>query len=1765
MRAVKPSRRGQHVEQDRSDITNRISGGVSGPAIQAHSITGGVHVHLHAVKAAVQPVPRQPSPSGWAELPELPDEVRSLLQAQVQAAKELPYRLPGAKRPSLATVYVRQDLGSSTEEPISDQPRPEPILDARGQLVDPPNGPVLRAAVRPPARKVREALDDDDYLLVTGGPGQGKSTLSLRVAANAAEQWASPDPDAAPLDEPVVPLRLTARVLAARLDLTFPEALAESARAEYNAMVASPLRASVLSERVAGCRWLLLVDGLDEIADRAERDRLVSVLAAWASHADSPYRFVLTTRPIEGAALAPLQRIGVARYELQSFDEKALRSFADSWFESVDLGYRFVRQIRKAHLDELVRVPLLATIAAIIFEKHRSRPLPDNQYELYGSYLRYLRTAHPVAPSPFDGVHDALLEHLGRVRLEEDTSLVTAAQNWIGQHIPNLAGNWQEELVTYLTASGLLIRRGDDLRFLHHSFAEHLAATAKARLLPERFLPEHVNFAGLLHAARPPERGLHARAVLLHYTRLNTAEADRLINWLHTGGPDQHLLAARLLAAHTPAGPDVVNAFLATVRAWAMTTQYPGEDILAQASRAGHHPDLPSWLTALMRDEDAPWPSRIEAATALSTRLRGPDTPEAVALLRDVVDGTSASVKDRLAAAEALVDCGTDEREAAERGLRSVLADPSATGWICRNAAVVLAGFDGTARAYAVEALTRLLDDPWTPDDELADAASGLVEIGVDHHERCAEIFRMILVNRTDYSAGLRDAAIGLASLGPRHLADSVSALTRLITDRRIDRLYRIMIADVFTELGPQHRAAAGEHLLAISSEFDVTPSERQQVAGYLAQIGLTNQAIALLRATLADQEAMLNARLWTAQGLANVGPEHHEEAARILREVADHPFVTATDRAGALGKLAALGVPYRTPALAELHDVLVDRNMEPSFRNAAAQELIKLGPEFHEDVANHILEIALYHPDPDVRADSWRALRNLGTQYRDQASVALLALTRTEETASWESHRSNWMPYIGEIVDNESLATALTEAFRDPNRSGETRMEAACRLVGVGKQFHRIALDGAVELLRSWTAPDPKIVFVASGFSRLGAAPRVEFANAMRAIASHPFATPTTVCRVAEAMERLDYRNDPQIITALRGIVSDDVVDPDIRGEAAVVLTRAIQEAQDDIVAVTMRSEPKLAYAWQREISDIAALGADVVPRLHALLTDVDTKRPVRESAAATLAQLHRDPRGEALSELRTQASDELLEFMWRTDAMLRLAQLDPTTRGEAITYHRAVLDDVRQPVRDRCEAAYQLAQLDKSLSTEALTALRRFATSLDYTVQEHGQGVYQFARLSRHRAPEIIPMALAVARDPAAAVWVRSNVRTSLWGKAQLETERSLLADRTASPSQRVRGLNAWEHRALGEEAETVLRDVLTSVDSTPAERVEAAAALGKLAPRHRQEAVRLLKTLSQERCGAAEARTELADLSLPERRRMVVDAERVVADKTHPWRERAEAAALVVDLRSNPPGYVVDFLRQLANDPQIAEYQRLEIHYALRAFDGLAPVRALRDDERTRPAVRWKAANRLSDYDVADRAAGARILNAIANDVTCRPALRWRAARDLTDFGERGRELGVAALQAMVGDDTLPCSARVAAATSLGNVRPDQRVEVLRLLRGFSISENPRVCLKVLAAIGRFDSVEGALALGHMAADGTLPPGVRLRATNAMIGLRRDYQDRAAAVAQEVALGAKNPRHIRAKAARKLARWSTPCRGEAQALLSQFDRPMGAQSST
>ncbi|MCX2950164.1 NACHT domain-containing protein [Lentzea sp. NEAU-D7] len=1750
-----------------STTSNQIAGDVLGNALLAGVIHGDVHLH-QGVQQQVNE--HHEPPESWHTLPALPREVRSLLRAQLTMAEEPPYRLRGARQPSLDTVHVQQDLGTSTDESQPEHARPVPIVHEDDQWIGmPPTARVVRLAVRPPARTIRQALDGDDHLIVTGGPGQGKSTMLQRLVAETAQRWMRSDSSEPPLFEIVVPLKVTARNLAARArdGLPFAQLLADCVGVEYAAMMlCDQVGADVLARRVVGCRWLLLVDALDEVADPAEREHLVKVLAMITSDVDeSPYRIVLTTRPIEGSGLAPLHRIGANRYELLPFDDKAVQRFAEHWFAEVgeNCAYRFLQQVRDAHLDELARVPLLATIAAIIFEQRGDRPLPDNRYELYDRYLAQLAATHVVMEGPFEAHRVKLLEHLGRTRLDTDTSLVVAACEWATKHMSadQLTFGWETRLVSFLAAVGPMIIRGDDdLAFMHHSFADHLAASARARELPPHFEPDHTAFARLVHDARPEDAGEHSRAVLVHYTRLLPAEADHLMRWLHTGEAEQHLLAARLLAQHLPASADVIDVFLGTVRGWAITTHYLSTEILGQASRATHHPRLATWLVGLMRDVCMPWRSRLEAATALAIRLRDANHGgEALQLLRSVVDEQTVFVDHRLAAAEALAQSSTDERETAERGLRAVLTSRSANGAQCRAAAVVLAKFGPAAREDAVTALSALLENQYTPTEDFLEAATGLIEIGVEFYGRSADAFRTVLRDPVLDPSSRRGAALGLACLGSDQLDEAARYLNVLFDDLRYHSSSRTTFAAALAELGPLYKFAARKLLLRLLVEPAVDPFDKVWCIRELSQLGpqFRSDTLPLLRDVLRDTSTSANNLMWVAELFAELGPDFCDESAEIARRVLEDHLLGVDEEVRALDLLIGLGEPYRSPAVARLRRYLSGIGTDPRMRCEAANTLIRVGPELHAEIVEALLKVAHGNNRPELIARAWRSLLGLGVEYRDKALRELSCLMQEGGVAiniAWGVAR---VLSSGGGDPTQVVGTAMGAVLGDAKRAVRDRVQAARGMLQLGAKFHQSAVDGVLEILSERIA-GLNYANVVRPFVSVGPGHRMRLADGLHSIVQDPDALVLEVWNAISALNELGFGQSAEVVVSLREIVHDDFLEPQESLLAAVLWARLVPEQVADSTARVLAAVHEVQPArWRRALLDLVRLGADVVVPLRAILQS-SNYRVVRESVASVLVDLT----GEGVEELRDQAADDCLGDESRSRVMARLVELDNSASAKIVDHHREVFRDESAPIAIRCAAGYRLVRLDQSEMKTVSSALRHLAASSEITPSEREACIERLDFLIPARLDDVVNLAVGAARNPGAEKSARRGILRVLPPDVRLEVERGLLTDHTISIEHRLPRPGLWGENPLAAEIETEVRDVLTAPEFSRREKVVAASALASSSARLVQEALGYLEHLSNEPGVADSARLQIAKLGVEHRNRIRQTAYDTASDVTKPVRERFRCAVMLRKLSLHRRPQMTDLWREVAADCLHPVLWRVRALIELSRVDGLSALRTMRDDERAHPVARWKIAKHLVAAAVDDRAAGVQVLGAIATDLRLPAGMRWRAAEDLSELGIRGHEEASQALWVIANDDANPVTARANAAAVLGKISPARRRDARKILVLLSTVGKPMLRKQVLRSLGTIEPDVAARELRAMALDCDLGPVVRLRCSNAMVELRRDLREEAALVARAIAYDESVSRQVRVGAARTLAHCSALFREEARELVrSLATRPCGA----
>jgi cellulose synthase operon protein C len=1035
------------------------------------------------------------------------------------------------------------------------------------------------------------------------------------------------------------------------------------------------------------------------------------------------------------------------------------------------------------------------------------------------------------------------------------------------------------------------------------------------------------------------------------------------------------------------------------------------------------------------------------------------------------------------------------------------------------------------------------------------------------------DAFRAVMHDRGRSVWDCRQAASGLATLGPRHRTEAATVLTGYATDptRRVAEC--VVTAEALAELGPQYRTTAARCLRDLLALPGLDASDRHQAAAAIAELGhaeFLDEAAAQLRAVIADGDAGCHTKYRAITDVVDLRPEYHAEAVRQLRQLADDPLADGFERAQILGWLARRDPSQESIAVARLRAYLADSDASAEERVWFAGELKDLGPEYHPEVIAGLQAVIAVHSDPNGLGQAWSMLAALAPAFRQHAEQALLNLLRSPAVSGFIlGNVTYWLLDLGG-VDRQQIADALSAVLVDDRRSGHSRIQAAVALLRLGRPYHSSAARGFCQLLGvSEILLDINIDV--GQFLAVGGGPRAELVKTLRAILSESDAPPNLVSQTAQVLLQLGCDEQVKLHAALRAVAADEYADLVDRYNAVETLAQsgpgsaaeAVELLRSIITSTNWRAD------WRQVAVTLTRLGGDVASLLLVLLADQDVARRVRETAAAVLAELNPNMVGPALAELRSQAQDLYLQMASKSDVIVAVVKLDPDTRSHAIAVHHDLVNDETKPAFRRCWAAYELVQLDRTYWPQTVATLRQLAVSPIVAPADRKQAIHHLYYLNALRPSEAGVLPLAVIQHPATPPSVRRGLVRYLPPPLRHDTELTLLGDHTAPVDARLPDTSPAGECPLPDETEAALRDVLAAAESRPAERVKAAAALARLSPRFVREAIGTLQVLAQaEPQAAVRARAELAKLSGHWRRRLINDAERIIADESRPRREQRQAFNLLDAIAPVYTTAMLTYLRTQADDPRLSDQHRVDALFALRPVNGLDPLRALRDDHRTAPATRWRAAMKLIYHTADDRATAAHILHGIATTPTIRAALRWRAARDLADLGRPGQDMAVEALRAITADGTLPVTARANAARELVKARPTCIDEATDSLHALTTTPNPLHRIQVYLAMGALDTTTATPALRTMAEDRTLTPVTRMRAAEAVAQLRRDYHEPAAIVARELMHDHAVPRHVRATAARNLARWSALCRQEARSAattdLGHPEQPAGIPSN-
>jgi tetratricopeptide (TPR) repeat protein len=1024
------------------------------------------------------PVLRAPGPA-----------LRALLAAQRVTAEQLPYRLLSGPQPPLSEVYVEQVA----------QPGPAPAGDTKE---DKPS----RAEYTRTALPVAELLSAERHVVLLGEPGAGKSVLLRHLVGRSAARWARPEPAG-----DTVAVRVPATALVGR---PLGEALAAAVNADLGSHLDQPVPAELFAEQpILDVDWLVLVDGLDEILDAGQRAATVRALADRMARQGSGFRFVVATRPLPEPELVPLA--GVGTWRLRPFDDTELATFARRWFAAQQPGTaeeaaaRFLAEVHRRRLQAIVRLPLLATIAAVVFEQHRDGRLPAAHAALYDDFVRYLlqvrqETLHAARElrsrlSVYTGHGTALadrlldllpdlLAYLADRSLAGDGDLWRLATGWTAQHcpdLPRLVPDWDVRLLDLLRSTGLLLERDGTPQFLHQSFAEYLAAGIEEDpgTWRQHLLDANTRNRALFTAARWDAADLAARVRPL----LRVADTEQL----------QAVAAILAYGMRLPVDleAETVHALLRDARA-SMLTRRSCEALAALPGR----PSVVDGLAELMNDHDALPGCRVAAALAY---LGVGETEAALTTLREVATESTVEPQEQVRAAQALGEHG--DQPAAQAILAAICADdgvpaearveaadamtvvgdtPELAGMLRRLAtdSAVLDGVRVQAASSlaahgdadtAIRVLAALTDDPRTDAWDRITAAAALGRL--DRRDHAVRALLTILYDRRISVHRRAGAAEKLAVLDQRA---AVTAVTRMAEEPEISpfalsRLARslIALAEPAAALAVCRRitagrwmpefdgpyvievyAAAGDRDSAIrmanrlSRWYRRGPSQRS-AAHALVAIGERERARAVLRHLLGPFRNP-SSRSDAAQLLAGLGDT--TRARQTFRRVLMARRATTFTRSLAASQLASLG--ERSLALAYLERVATRRRTRREDRARAASTLAGLG---RRDQAHAVLLEVLRGRRDHATCIAAKGLAGIGATAA--AIAAMEAMAHDRECAD---NRRLWA--VRELVElgrRDSAARAAAEVLHDLSAVPQVRLDAARLLEELGGTASEITL----------------------------------------------------------------------------------------------------------------------------------------------------------------------------------------------------------------------------------------------------------------------------------------------------------------------------------------------------------------------------------------------------------------------------------------------------------------------------------------------------------------------------------------------------------------------------------------------------------------------------------------------------------------------------------------------------------------------------------
>ncbi|WP_125263133.1 NACHT domain-containing protein [Streptomyces alboflavus] len=1046
---------------------------------------------------------RKPRVSTWAEIPKPQLALRNVLDALKSVTDQLPYRLLGINPPQLSTVYVRQRLREGPPTQTHEGAKERDISEVR---IEPGDKTSLEVPVT-----IADALNRSEHLLVTGEPGSGKSTLGHHLISRLARIWLREDSASdPPLNEPVLPLRVSARALAG--GGSWSTVLTEATRRALGMYLVTEPTQQLFTGRTHGARWLIVVDGLDEILDRPTRTSVIRALGQHA-RAGSEYRFVIISRPLPDDELTPLRGTHIGRCRIEPFEPEELKLFAERWFLSQDpitaerRASEFLGQVSDGRLKDLVRNPLLASIAAVANTREPDRPLPANRVDLYQRFYEYLVTDEEASgratpqelqrlqqgqPGRFrlaEWIHHrrvSVIDAMAVARMDTDLSLMDVACIWVRENRPpdmELSPDWERDFQRLLIDTGVFVYESSGIRFLHHTLAEFIAARHHAISIPSDF-PNRGDWfeRGLLEAGRN-----FVLLTLASWGRIDGNDIDLVFRALLSENMEHNLLAGRLLAEigeiETECSRLVVDRLIDialgncrhgfTNHTFARypesirirTRLFPAESAFEVIELLNGNEYAASRLWQIVNDQGIPLLTRLMSLGSLSDIAAKEEVTQA---LRSLSPSLSQPFE-RAVVASGLTALSEDEfPEDARRILRELAEDPQTDPEALALAAEALS--EKGEMAAAIVAARAALTRTDTANVDLRTAAKILITCGSETINS-EDVLRL-----ASEMSPSRAIEIAKELLNAGHLGEAKEAAKKILKDPGVPRNVIARVIEItLKDASPQDAEALLEELKKRPSWLRERPFALGAILEggcVLAVSELAGEILQDAHATAIETEAA--AKAWLAVG-------DSPDANGLINLLGQRPNFDAWTRSnvasmladvGFLAEAAELMLPIFSDPTADIYDTKVATRVIRQTDPAVQQDVVSSAMEFSSTVEQRVRLVQVLSSLSERQRVEKLALQLLGDPkiIHEQFKITLETLLATsgfsvvDRTMETLMHSRVRPSYLFSAAEQLASAGALPHAVKiwsdlisTPRRSPLDSFTALSCLINTGHREHAI------------------------------------------------------------------------------------------------------------------------------------------------------------------------------------------------------------------------------------------------------------------------------------------------------------------------------------------------------------------------------------------------------------------------------------------------------------------------------------------------------------------------------------------------------------------------------------------------------------------------------------------------------------------------------------------------------------------------------------